>query len=155
MHINLKIEKPALSPGQFMLWTVQFLAVLSGHRYLVQHGYWFAVIGIEMQELQFSENRIFKKCGWHVDSKFGANVSSRMSFKRICHWKGSRLTMLWFTARYSSVHFLVVHGLFFQYIVFGCVSSCWEHYGNDMIVYDHIGHCFSTHTFKQIVIYIK
>ena len=64
MHINyVKIEKPALFPLQFMH-KVQFLAVLSGQRYFVQHGYWFAVFGIEMQELKlhkFWENHILFK----------------------------------------------------------------------------------------------
>ncbi len=59
MHINL-IEKPALYPWQFTHCTVQLLAVFSGHRYFV---YWFAVFGIEMQELkmhEFWENQLKK-----------------------------------------------------------------------------------------------
>ena len=46
--------------------TVQFLAVLPRHQYFVQHGYWFAVFGIEMQGLklhEFWENRIFYSVG--------------------------------------------------------------------------------------------
>ncbi len=43
-----------------------FLAVVSRHRYFVQHGNWFAVFGIEMQELKLHEfwgNRIFESVG--------------------------------------------------------------------------------------------
>ena len=61
----MHIEKPALFPLQYC--TVQFLAVVSRHRYFVQHGYnWFAMFGIEMQELKLHEfwgNRIFESVG--------------------------------------------------------------------------------------------
>ncbi len=60
MHINMKIEKSVLFPWQFMHCTVQ--CSFSGYQYFVQHGYWFAVFGMEMQELklhEFWENHIF------------------------------------------------------------------------------------------------
>ena len=57
MNINLTIEKPAVFPRQFIAFAqyIQFLAVLSGHGYFVPHGYWFAMTGIEMQELKLNE----------------------------------------------------------------------------------------------------
>ena len=49
-----------------MHFAVQFLAVVREHRYFVQHGYWFGVSGIKMQELkllEFWENHIFSSMG--------------------------------------------------------------------------------------------
>ncbi len=99
MHINLKIEKPALFPLQFKHCTVQFLAVVSGHRYFVQHGYWFGVFSIEMQELklhEFWKNRIFKSVGDKLIANLVSMSAEDCPSNEYVIYKG--LTNLWFTA---------------------------------------------------------
>ncbi len=62
---------------------IQLLAVVSGAVFCPKYGYWFAVIGIEMQEMkvhEFFEICILLPFGWHFDSNLGVQSLVQIVF---------------------------------------------------------------------------